>query len=416
MKVKQLQLTNFRGFAEYSIEFADGLNLLAGENGAGKSTVLDAIGLMLHQIVNRLKHENASGAAIPESNIRAGACELNIRLSFQADGKEVCFSAARTRVGYSRVGMSSNYKELTEWTRTYRDARANKMPMKYPLLAHYRVNRAVLDIPKRQASATDTDALSCYEGALSGNADFRHFFAWYRDQEDYENEQLRYNKAHVDPSLEAVRSALRRVLPEIRDIHVRRRPQAMVATKNGVTIEISQLSDGEKCYLALVGDIACRMARLNANETVSADVILASPGVVLIDELDLHLHPSWQREAIRKLPLIFPNIQFIVTTHSPQMIGEVSPDRVQYCKPGMSAPEKHPNALGLKSGEILEMYMATREMNADVQQLERDFHTALDMGKFDLAESTLKKLRADVPNAESLPLYERLLTELNFMR
>lgn len=416
MKIKRLNFTNFRGFTEYSIEFADGLNLLAGENGSGKSTVLDAIGLMLHQIVGRLKHENASGAIIPDYNIRSGESELYIQLTFQANEKDVSFSTVRTRAGHSRMGEASNYKELSEWAKAYRDARVKKEPMRYPLLAHYRVNRAVLDIPKRQASAFDSDALSCYEGALSGHADFRHFFAWYRDQEDFENEQLRYNKSYIDQALEAVRSALRQVLPEIRDIHVRRRPQAMVATKNGVTIEISQLSDGEKCYLALVGDIACRMARLNVNGTASADEILASHGVVLIDELDLHLHPRWQREAIRKLPEIFPNIQFIVTTHSPQMIGEVPPDRVQYCRQGMCAPEKHKNAIGLKSGEILEMYMMTHEMNADVQQLERDFHKALDNGKIELAESTLEKLCTMVSNAESLPLYERLLTELNFIR
>ena len=83
--------------------------------------------------------------------------------------------------------------------------------------------------------------------------------------------------------------------------------------KQGVTLNLSQLSDGERSFLALVSDLGRRLALANP--------LLENPldgaGVVLIDELELHLHPKWQLEVVEKLRSAFPNIQFIVTTHSP---------------------------------------------------------------------------------------------------
>ena len=87
-------------------------------------------------------------------------------------------------------------------------------------------------------------------------------------------------------------------------------------------LDVLQLSDGEKCTLALFGDIARRLAIANP----SLDDPLQGDGVVLIDELELHMHTSWQRKVISMLKKTFPNIQFIITTHSPQILGEVDHD------------------------------------------------------------------------------------------
>lgn len=116
-----------------------------------------------------------------------------------------------------------------------------------------------------------------------------------------------------DPHLEAVREALRQFLPEFDNLTVRRNPLRMEVEKNGERLTVNQLSDGEKCLIALIGDLARRLAIANP--------VLRNPldgeGVVLIDEIDLHLHPKWQRLVVPKLRTVFPNCQFVISTHSP---------------------------------------------------------------------------------------------------
>lgn len=107
---------------------------------------------------------------------------------------------------------------------------------------------------------------------------------------------------------------------EFDELQVKRNPLRLAVKKNGREYSVDQLSDGEKCTLALIGDLARRLALANQN----SENPLAGSGIVLIDEIELHMHPSWQRKVFPVLRKTFPNIQFIVTTHSPQVLGEVS--------------------------------------------------------------------------------------------
>jgi predicted ATP-binding protein involved in virulence len=128
----------------------------------------------------------------------------------------------------------------------------------------------------------------------------------------------------MDSQLEVVRSALKKFLPEFTDFSIRRSPLRMEVEKGGNTLTVNQLSDGEKCLIALVGDLARRMAIAN---TMREDP-LEGDGIVLIDEVDLHLHPRWQRTVVSKLTEVFPNCQFILSTHSPHVINHVQPENL----------------------------------------------------------------------------------------
>jgi len=98
----------------------------------------------------------------------------------------------------------------------------------------------------------------------------------------------------------------------------------MLVEKNGETFNLEQLSDGEKNLIALVGDIARRLSIANPNKNNP----LEGDGIILIDEVDLHLHPAWQRLIIPKLTELFPNCQFFITTHSPQVLSHVKPENI----------------------------------------------------------------------------------------
>ena len=151
--------------------------------------------------------------------------------------------------------------------------------------------------------------------------DFRNLFKWFRNQEDIENQaKVRNNNmGYEDRSLKVVKKAMLAMLDGFEDIHIERKSLSMKVTKNGRNFKINQLSDGEKCTISLFGDLARRMALANPGR----ENPLEGTGVMLIDELELHMHTSWQRKVLGVLKETFPNIQFIITTHSPQILGEL---------------------------------------------------------------------------------------------
>lgn len=219
------------------------------------------------------------------------------------------------------------------------------------------------------------NVLEAYDDALTTGANFRSFFEWYRNREDLENERFRESPQVVgeatsasfteDSQLCAVRRAIRTFLPEISEISVKRSPLRMEVTKNGGKYRVDQLSDGEKCLFAMVGDLARRLAIANPSRENS----LEGEGVVLIDELDLHLHPAWQRMVAPRLIETFPNCQFVVSTHSPQVFGEVDAGCIRRLTvdPVRGLVTTTPRqAFGLDSSEILEEHMEAGSRNSDV--------------------------------------------------
>ena len=262
----------------------------------------------------------------------------------------------------------------------------------YPVLVYYSVARAALDIPLRIHDSQHSSPVDAYEGALDGSdRNFRAFFEWYRDREDLENESRQEAGFRPDPQLQAVRTAVEKFMPGYTRLRVRRSPLRMTVMKGAQEVQVTQLSDGEKCLLALVGDLARRLALANPGAESPCD----GTGVVLIDEIELHLHPRWQRSVIPNLEKTFPNCQFIVTTHSPQVLADVGPGAVVVLEPdadGNVVAKRAKSPLGHDSNYILEVLMGVSERpQALAEELERLFALIDDN---DLAEA--KKLRASI--------------------
>jgi predicted ATP-binding protein involved in virulence len=158
-----------------------------------------------------------------------------------------------------------------------------------------------------------------------GMSDFRLFFEWFHSRENLENETRIHDSAHRDPQLAAVRRVIPVLIEGFDNLRVQRAPLRMVVTKGAWTLYVDQLSDGEKCLLAMAGDIARRLAVANPY----ADDPLRGGGVILIDEIELHLHPLWQRRVVPALESMFPNCQLILTTHSPQVLSSLHAENVR---------------------------------------------------------------------------------------
>jgi len=283
----------------------------------------------------------------------------------------------KTRKGHFQGLFSnrdrSNLTNLNDFTKHLQEKISeSEERVNLPIFVYYSVGRAVLDIPLRIRERHSFKLFAAYDHALEKSGiTFRSFFEWFREREDLENENRKYvnfreqpeDFCFPDPQLEAVRNALQLFLPEFENLTVRRNPLRMEVEKNGKTLTINQLSDGEKCLMAMVGDLARRMAIAN----VMRENPLDGDGIVLIDEIDLHLHPKWQRMVVPKLIEVFPNCQFIISTHSPNVITHVHPNNLYLLKQsetGMIA-ERPSESYGKTVDRILEDLMGLTTTRPD---------------------------------------------------
>ena len=171
----------------------------------------------------------------------------------------------------------------------------------------------------------------------------------------------------------------------------------MTVQKQGQELIINQLSDGEKCLLAMVGDLARRLAIANPGLPNP----LQGEGVVLIDEIELHLHPKWQRAIVPALTRTFPNCQFIVTTHSPQVLGEVKGKvyRLKSTSDGIIAESLQ--TYGRDSSEILEDEMEADSRSVEIKQDLRQLFRLIEDGDLDAARELKKKMSDEIGDDES---------------
>lgn len=329
IRLTSLQLSNFRGIQNIQLNLSSP-TVLVGRNGAGKSTVLDALAIALSWFCRRMTSRSANGAQINESDIRIGATETSIQLTALIEGSEVTWEVAAANMGYLQTHRS-NYRALTEKVSTIRDSYSvPDRPL--PVVAHYSVQRAV-----QASSVVDTRSdtgnrmSELYRDAIGGNRqDFKAFFEWFRKREDLENEKRVEQPDYRDVQIETVRAAILKILDEFSDLRIERSDNSgrMVAKKGSDSLDISQLSDGEKCMLGMVGDLARRLAIANPSNDEKPKNPLLGSGVVLIDEIELHLHPQLQREIIGFLTETFPNCQFIISTHSAPVISHIDSNAV----------------------------------------------------------------------------------------
>lgn len=419
VKVKELNLTNFRGIHDLTFSFSDRMNVLVGVNGVGKTSVLDAIAILLSRLIWRIRSNKSTGRQFNPNDVKKGEKQTSNTITISIDGQDVSWTVGK-QVSKTKKQTITNLDDLTRLVSDIHDKLEQHVQFNIPLAVYYSVNRAVLDVPLRIRKTHIFDPLAAYDHALSGQRtenDFRIFFEWFRNREDLENENRRYKDSHLKPEnwefpdrqLEAVRKALSLIMPDFNELQVQRNPLHMVVNKKGHFFEIDQLSDGEKTLLAMVGDLARRLALANPY----LDNPLDGEGVVMIDELDLHLHPAWQRMILPRLCETFKNCQFIVSTHSPQVLGEVDPDHVWLLyqdNDTMNISCSKPTQMyGLSSSDILEDWMNSRSINEDVDQQYSEIFSLIDDEKYMLAREKIGQLRAklhgstpDLIRAESL--------------
>lgn len=404
VKISNLELINYKKFIDTSITFDPQLTVLSGKNGAGKSSVLSGVSLVLSWIIARIRNDSGVGLYIPAIAINNSAHSGCV--------KGEIFNGSVSIPNKALPGYSKEYPlsiiPIREYAGVVREALQNGSDACLPVFAYYGVERAVLDMPLR-TRPHDYTLFDSYDRCLEGAANFRSFFTWFRACEDWENEQNARREDHVEhPGLRAFRQAMQRFMPEYTNIRIERHPLRMMIDKNGTRLNAEQLSDGEKIYLALIGDLCHRLSIANP----IGDPLLGK-GIVLIDEIDLHLHPQWQSEIARKLMDTFPNIQFIVSTHSPHVLNRVPTASLRLMNEDGTISEA-PYGYGMPSeivlGDIMDL---DHDVPSEIVELLSRFNTALGNGDVASANDSLERLQQRVPQHPELPRMRKKVERLS---
>jgi predicted ATP-binding protein involved in virulence len=365
--ISKLEVNNFRCFNDLAIDFDKRLTVIVAENGGGKTAVLDAISIVLGKLVDQLTTADVrlrSGVDLKDTDFRriVSSSRGRIRtvseeftkaaITCDMNGTPYAWDVRKSkRRGLKHPGIhgTDELKALAaaiikngERTVVNQHGLEGEILFPYlPVFAYYGVRNTTFGIPKRilhEASLYEFP-LSAYLGCLKSGGEMKEFLSWFDQAEMNEfrenRDQIHPEEPFTDPSLNAVREALEIGLSQqgkqFQNPRFAARPKRfcideILPDNQKLELEISQLSDGYARILTIIMDYARRLGLANQYcDAVSA----GGPGVMLIDEIDLHLHPSWQQRVLPDLMRVFTGTQFIVTTHSPQVLTTVKRENIR---------------------------------------------------------------------------------------
>ena len=366
VKLKQIEIENFRAIARLSLPLEDDVTVLYGKNADGKTSVLRAVAVGLGGIPQLLP--GVSGIAFGSGDLR-GRGPMRIQITTRQG-----LSWSRQRFAGGR--RTATRKELQNYISTIVDAdREGTPPLDLPIVAYYDTDRAVFEVPQRRSRRRKSfPRYAALDGALTARSNFREFFNWFYDKEfeelrlrrdDWQSGQLSLKE------LDTVRSAIELMIPGASNPRIAFRPSRFVVSmdfeSSGTeTLSMNEMSGGYRTLLALAADLARRMAIGNPHLKDP----LSSEAIVLIDEVELHLHPEWQQRVLSDLTRTFPNTQFIVSTHSPQVLTTIRPNQIIGLRRmpfGVEAVRPSGPTFGAEAGKVLQGVMGVRERPQGVE-------------------------------------------------
>lgn len=407
MRIEKLRVKNFRCFEYLEMELHPKCNVLIGINGAGKSTILDALSIALGGYLSGFDNIKNQSIVQEDAHLKmyaAGSridCQEQFPVEIYAEGKieeEKIIAWQRELNGKGRRMTHGNVKLISDYARALQDqVRSGDSGMILPFVAYYGTGRLWLQKRNRTAykKGEKLSRQMGYLDCIAAESNDKQMLQWFEDMT-----YIQLQERAPIPELEAVQKALRecymsadgkikdaRFLYDVKshelDIHVYRENMAE-------KFPVRMLSDGEKGVISLVADIAYRMALLNPNLLSN---VLETPGVVLIDEIDLHLHPAWQKKIVGDLTRIFPNVQFIMTTHSPSVLANIPKENIWILN-HYQIYQPQDTTYGRTVEEILREVMDVNVRPDEVLNLQKQFDDAIDDADFDNAEKILQKMKA----------------------
>ena len=398
MILKSVSIKNFKGVKDMEFEFTSGVNLLIGDNGVGKTSVLEAISVALSGMLKGI-----SGVAtknILQSDIRFTVDEkgdastgiqywrpAEIVCTLQTDNKEFYWKRYREdEEGNARTKMEDN--GIIKWMKN----QSNDLDTVLPLLC-FQSDARVWQMRRgdfgKELKKKLNDRRCGYIGCLDYSLDIKGIQSWCLRME-----LSAFQKNQKVKEYEAFKKIVSVFMQKISDldyipeIYYSSQLEQMVYKEGNIAMPISLLSAGYQSLLWMVMNLAYRLALLNPEKVEKWEEI---PGIVLIDEIDMHLHPKWQWNIIKALEATFPNVQFILATHSPIVISSCENEQLL-----MIAGDQEiiylEDAYGYSVQDVLNFRQGTTEKPKEVKELDLQFEKAIDQDEWSQAEIIIEKM------------------------
>ncbi|MCD8396169.1 MAG: AAA family ATPase [Lachnospiraceae bacterium] len=409
MKLKNVNIKNYRCFKETDIDFDDHITLIVGKNGAGKTAILDAVAVSISTFL--LGIDGGVSRSILKEDARYEFHDLNgtvdpqhqFPVSIESRG-DCC---GKRDINWLRSLNSANSKtttkdacKLTEIAiYVQNQIMTGDKTLVLPLLSYYGTGRlyAQKKGKRNMQSLTEFKRQVGYVDCMAAESNEKLMLSWFQKQTLKSlQEQQKTGVLAASLLLKTVEKAICKSYEKISgasnaslvfDLDTHKLILEFQSSDGSIQkFAMDEMSDGYKNTLSMIGDIAYRMAVLNP--TLGERVLEETPGIVLIDEVDLHLHPQWQQTILKDLHEVFPNIQFVVTSHAPAVINSVPREQIRILDNGeiyMPAAETY----GRDANSILREVMKVSERPEDVKRKLDMFYTCMDEKDYNTAEEVL---------------------------
>jgi predicted ATP-binding protein involved in virulence len=335
MIIKSLHIENFRCFQQFDIDLDKRLTVIVGVNGAGKTSVLDAAAVFLEAFTKSMTLTDKSYCfpALFSKDIAVGGrdkiIKYQITLDYKSEAtqtsdnishKAVYFEFEQNIPTRADLKIIKGFGDFSDFVTEFRD-KPHTNCYGLPIACYYNSSRQI-----ETKTTYKTQSQNAYEKSFEPQIDFSATLSWFIEKDADEARRQRKDQSYTDPELKAIREAVVKVLGNYDEPFVEGTPPKLyISPKNrSDAYTVAQLSDGYRIMLALVMDLARRMAVANGNLPFFQKAsVLNSPAIVLIEEIELHLHPVWQQTVLPTLLEIFPRTQFVVTTQSDQVLTSI---------------------------------------------------------------------------------------------
>jgi predicted ATP-binding protein involved in virulence len=450
IRLNHLTLQNYRAFDQIGINFEPDITVLVAENGQGKTTLLDACRIALWPFVAafdlaRTANTAQYGIAISDIHWRKKA-ESNWERQFPSRIRANGDVGAVTNTDWIQVldneAQDSQTKDgdgtaqLRDWAKLLQDQirASGQTDLSLPVFAYYGTSRlwsppqaspSLSEITSGKANNDIYIRTFAYRDCLEPASSYQHFSDWFRwiytSHIETESKNRAQNLPPDTPSpwrdtIHVVQQAIDSLLKEATGWHtlefsISHENSLILHNDQQLILKAAQLSDGIRNMLAMVGDLAYRCIKINPH--LGKQAALQATGVVLIDEIDMHLHPGWQQQVVGKFREAFPKLQFIVTTHSPQVLSTVRRENIRVIGKNtegrMIATSPLAMTYGEPSGDVMHSVMLVDPQPPVPEKADLDRLTELvDQGEHSSDEVAQLWKKLDAKLGETHPQLQRL--------
>ena len=407
MKINEITIKNFRGFEDFHAKLNPELTVFIGNNGSGKSTVLDAISISIGTFFSGL--DGVPGTGINKEDVTCKSFDMGTVIDLQHQYPSVI--TAKGEVGGETMEWSRSLNGASGRTTTI-DAksiisaaescqtriREGDTSLILPIISYYGTGRLWAQKKEKRSNEqlVQFSRLSGYIDCLAAESNEKLMLKWFEKMTIQQAQ-----RQQPSPELNAVEQAVSRCFAGITgseqvmtqfnlDTHSL---DILYTDTEGrkLRVPMKNLSDGYKNTIGMIADIAYRMAVLNPQ--LLGNVLTETPGIVLIDEVDLHLHPVWQQRIIRDLQTLFPKVQFIVSTHAPSVISSVKRENMLVLDANGQPYTLPVEVYGKDANSILSAVMDAQHRPAEIQVMFDRFYQTVEKD-ISQAEALLNEIEA----------------------